>query len=346
MMSARFLTGVIIALLAMLTACATDRGTPFIANDAGRVWPDAPGPTRIEYVMEFSSLSDFSVSKSFWRSLVDLGVGRVEDRMVRPMAVAATRDNKIIYVADPDTGCVHRYDLSRGKYTCLQQRGGLPLQSPVGVAVADDGRVFIADSGSGQILLGKQGGRWLDPLDTQVVLEHPTGVYWDEESAQLYVVDTGGQSVKAISDRGLLASEFGGRGNLPGMVNYPTYVWIDPVGDVLLSDSLNFRVQRFRKSGQFVRTFGENGDHEADFARPKGVATDSRGHVYVVDALFHAVKIFDASGTHLLSFGGQGQATGQFWLPNGIYISSGDLIYVADTHNKRVQVFRYVGGDT
>jgi DNA-binding beta-propeller fold protein YncE len=44
--------------------------------------------------------------------------------------------------------------------------------------------------------------------------------------------------------------------------------------------------------------------------------------------------------------GGLGQDRGEFWLPAGIYISADDTIYVADAYNRRVQVFRYVGGAT
>ena len=40
--------------------------------------------------------------------------------MIRPMAVAATGDNDMVYVADPDAQCVHRYDLARARYECLR----------------------------------------------------------------------------------------------------------------------------------------------------------------------------------------------------------------------------------
>jgi sugar lactone lactonase YvrE len=33
-------------------------------------------------------------------------------------------------------------------------------------------------------------------------------------------------------------------------------------------------------------------------------------------------------------------------LPTGIFISENDTIYVADSYNRRVQVFRYIGGPT
>jgi len=69
----------------------------------------------------------------------------------------------------------------------------------------------------------------------------------------------------------------------------------------------------------------------------------SNGHIYVVDALFHLFQLFNEKGNFLLHVGGQGQGEGEFWLPSGIFINDNDVIYVADSHNRRVQVFRYLG---
>ena len=52
--------------------------------------------------------------------------------------------------------------------------------------------------------------------------------------------------------------------------------------ELIVADSLNFRIQRFSASGDFLSSFGINGDRPGSFSRPKGVATDSHGHVYVV----------------------------------------------------------------
>ena len=58
------------------------------------------------------------------------------------------------------------------------------------------------------------------------------------------------------------------------------------------------------------------------------------------------MQVFGRDGEFLIAIGQQGGEPGQFWLPNGIFISGDNTIYVADSHNKRVQVFRYVGPET
>jgi sugar lactone lactonase YvrE len=73
------------------------------------------------------------------------------------------------------------------------------------------------------------------------------------------------------------------------------------------------------------------------------VAADSDGHLYVVDAVFDNVQVFDEAGRLLMNWGETGPAPGQFWLPNAIAINHANEIYVADSHNRRIQVFRYLG---
>lgn len=335
----------LLILVVALTACATGTAVdPF--GSGGRVWPESPNTARIEFVREFSSFADFGIRVSLWDRVVQAAAGKGSDRMIRPMAVAMTSDGSTIYVADPDARCVHRYEIVKGRYACLKSKGSVALASPVGLAMTDDGSLFVSDSESGVIFHVPAGRKWLEPVDLQVELKQPTGIFWDQELQQLFVIDTALQKVWSFSRAGEPVREFGKRGSSPGQVNFPTYLWVAGDGELLVTDSLNFRVQRFERDGTFLGAFGTVGDHAGDFARPKGIATDSHGHVYVVDALFHAMQVFNPDGVLLLTVGGQGQGQGEFWLPNGIFITDTNLIFVADTYNKRIQVFRYVGPET
>jgi DNA-binding beta-propeller fold protein YncE len=321
---------------------ATAPLSPF--DSESRVWPEPPDEKRITYVGEFHQSPDLGIKKSAWDRLMSFAVGSVDDVMIRPMAVAATDDNGIVYVADPDAQCVHRYDLARARYECLRLgKDKLPV-FPVGLDITDDGWLFVSDSQQGQLLQMAPGKKQLEPFYAGEMLDQPTGIVWDSASQQLYVTDTGNQSILVFDRDGDLKRTIGERGSGPGQFNFPTYLWVDSTSnEILVADSLNFRVQRFSADGDFLHTFGKDGDKPGDFSRPKGVATDSHGHVYVVDALMHLLQIFSPEGELLLSVGGQGQGEGQFWLPNGIFITRDNTIFVADSYNKRVQVFRYVG---
>jgi len=335
---------IIVRLLALpcaLAACATTPPSDPFDNE-GAIWPAPPETGRIAFVTEFSGSSDLGIRKSVWARLIGLAAGNSEDRMLRPMAIAATADGSVVFVADPDARCVHRYDIGRGRYDCMvpDDQSGI---TPIGLAITSEGQLFVSDSQNGRLLRASPGDDELSPFAADVRFERPTGMYWDSNSEQLFVTDTLGQVVVVVDTTGQLLMTLGERGSQAGQFNFPTYLCVDGDGELLVTDSLNFRIQRFDEQRNFVQMFGENGDQQGSFARPKGVAVDTSGHVYVVDSLLHTMQVFDRDGQLLLSVGVQGQAPGEFWLPNGIFVTDDDTIFVADSYNKRVQVFRYVG---
>jgi sugar lactone lactonase YvrE len=334
----------LLALPGLMFACATTPEQPPFSTE-GRVWPDPPAAPRIAFVQSFAEPEDLGIRPGFWGRMVSVVAGERNAAMVRPMDVVATPGGGMIYVADPDARCVHRFNLQRSRYDCLRLSRDESLGSPVGLALTPAGRLYVADSLLRGIYALDAGDKYLERIDTGNNLQQPTGVAWDEDERILFVTDTGTQSIKAFTAEGDYVLDFGERGTENGQVNFPTYLSLPGGGELLVTDSLNFRVQRFSTEGEFLDAFGKNGDRVGDFARPKGVAVDALGHVYVVDALFHGVQIFNHEGTLLLAFGEQGQGPGQFWLPNGIHVTSDNMIFVADSYNHRVQVLRYIGAE-
>lgn len=333
----------IFAACVLASGCAgTAPVTPFnsIPDPAtAQSWGD---PIRVVFVAEFSGAADLGVGTGFWSKLSQAIVGKRQDSLVRPMAVAADSERRVIYVADPGARCIHRFNLETRRYRCLTVSRHEMLASPVGLALGPHGRLYATDSLLATVYTAGPDDNMLQPLELDTPLLRPTGVSYHIQSGRLAVADTLAQSVLFFDDEGKLQTEVAGRGSSPGLLNFPTYLWADEDGEIVLTDSLNFRVQRFDSRGSFVHAFGEVGDAAGTFARPKGVATDTEGHVYVVDALFHAVQVFDKDGSLLLAIGQQGSGPGQFWLPNGIFITDDQLIFIADSYNRRIQVFRYL----
>jgi sugar lactone lactonase YvrE len=329
----------------LVGSCAVEEGAVRF-EQIGRVWPDSVDPARVAYVGEFSNADDLEIRESFWRSVISVVVGPVKDALVRPMDVAATPDAQIIFVADPDAGCVHRYDLGRRKYRCLSTGRGEATISAIGVTVTEDGHLFATDSMQGRIWQAGPKDTELTPFYTSEELVQPTGIHWRPDTQRLYVTDTTSHRVLEYDRAGNLKRTIGTRGADTAEFNYPTYLWIDAKQELLVADSLNFRIQRFDKDAGFLNAFGQDGDRPGDFSRPKGIATDKFGHVYVSDSLMHALQIYTPDGELLLSIGNQGQGEGEFWLPAGMFITPDNTIFVADSYNKRIQVFRYIGQES
>ena len=326
----------------LLAACAGNVAVDLF-DSPERIWPDSPETARFAYFGEFSTAADLGIKESFWSRVVSFATGPSREAMVQPMAVAATVDGQVIFVADPEANCIHRYDLSRNRYSRLTTGRDMPDASPIGLAVTDDGWLFATDSQQGLLYRMAPDDSQLDIFNTEPDLKQPTGIFWDSGTDRLFVTDTAQQTILVLDRLGNVKRTVSGRGADPGRFNFPTYLWVDPQNELLVTDSLNFRIQRFDSKGNFLHQFGQNGDEQGYFSRPKGIATDSYGHVYVVDALMHSVQIFSGQGELLLSIGRQGQGAGEFWLPNGIYITRDNKIFVADAHNKRIQMFQYVG---
>jgi len=289
-----------------------------------------------------SGPAELGIRPSFWERIGGIVAGRDPEVFVRPTGVAS-RD-EVLYVADPGAPALWILDARAGRSRRITDVGGQSLVSPVAVALAPGGQVFLADSALGRVFRLDGTGRPM-AIVTDPGLHRPAGLAYDAARDRLYVADSAEHRVFVFAGNGQLVAQIGQRGTDPGEFNFPTHLAATPDGSLLVTDALGYRVQRFAPDGGLLGQFGRHGDTAGDFASPKGVALDSEGHIYVVDALFDAIQIFDRSGQYLLGFGERGIRRGQFWLPGGLFIDPQDRIYVGDSYNKRVQVFQYLRGD-
>ena len=303
-------------------------------------WPPPPFESRIEWVKEIRDFNDCN-KNGFWHRISEIVFGEKQIRMIRPQALLVDQSQRL-FVVDTGAGLVHWLDMKTNKYRFFPDHDdGVILESPVGVAQDGSDYLYITDSKAGTVLrydLNKQSFQPFLPYK----LKRPTGIVFNPVFNLLYVAETGTHQIVALDLAGREKYRFGGRGDEVGLLNYPTHITVDGKGQLIVTDSLNARVQIFSADGHFLGSFGQPGDTSGTFAKPKGVGVDSEDHIYVADALFDAVQIFDNSGRLLLEFGKSGHQPGEFWLPSGLFIDNNDFIYVADTYNRRIQVFRYI----
>jgi len=142
--------------------------------------------------------------------------------------------------------------------------------------------------------------------------------------------------------QGNILGIIGKEGDADGEFNLPTELRLDGP-NLLVVDSMNFRVQAFDRSGKFQYAIGKAGDSPGAMFRPKAVSIDSEGDVYVVDAQWGMVQVFNRQGQLLYYFGTPGAHAGEFQLPTGLFIDHEDHVYVVDSFNRRIQVFQYAG---
>ncbi len=327
-----------------LRAGSTLAATPV----TGPVWPAAPDPPRLRWVR---SLPDPVQAErpSFLGRLLRLVTGEEDSAvaaargLARPTGICGRAG--VLFVADPGRRGIVRLDVATGRVEMHVPAGRERLVSPVGIAAAPDGGVWVADSGLADVrrldarfrrtaTLAVPGTQWI----------RPTGLAFDEARGRLYVADTGRHRIEVFRADGTHLTGWGRRGPARGELNFPTYLWVDRgTGDLLVCDAANFRIQRFSADGDFKTAFGAAGDRPGYLPRPRGVAMDPDGQVWVVDGALEGLQAFDAAGRFLLSAGTAGSEPGEFSLPGGVWIDPQGIVYVADTFNARIQVLRYLG---
>lgn len=338
----------------LLTGCGETRYLlRYDKPEKEMVWPQLPDKPRFRYVGQLLGEDNLeavvedgagaSIGR-FFKALVGLGDEQDKVRnLLRPQSGAVDAGGRVIvtdagrqnlFVFDEKLG---RMDIWRGATETLN------FVSPVGVAVAKNGDILVADSELRRVIrLDAQG----NPKTTFGFedLERPTGLAIDSKSGRVFVADTTEHNIKVFSDAGKLVQVIGQVGTKPGEFNAPTHISF--VGKKLyVTDTFNSRVQIFDSEGKFLRSIGSRGLYLGNLVRPKGVTADSEGNIYIIESFHDYLLVYDQDGRFLLPIGGTGTEPGQFYLPAGVWSDSRNRIFVADMYNGRVAIFQYLQGN-
>jgi len=163
----------------------------------------------------------------------------------------------------------------------------------------------------------------------------------------IYVADSRNNRIQHIATNGTVLQVWGTFGSIqqgnanPGTFNEPWGVAVGPDGSVYVSDTWNYRIQKFTSTGVFLGMWNTYGDPSSPsgFYGPRGIVVNPNGEVFVTDTGNKYVVIFDADGKYLGQFGGSGFDLGQFDEPVGLGFDSTGNLFIADTWNQRIQVF-------
>jgi len=178
------------------------------------------------------------------------------------------------------------------------------LSAPHGIAIAQDGSLFVADS-----------------LNHRIQHFSNEGILLSSWGSYANVLE----------------------GNAPGgTFNEPWGITIGSDGSVYVADTWNHRIQKFSADGKFITMWGTymQGIDQNGFYGPRGIALDQNNRVYVTDTGNKRVVVYDANGNYLTEFGGAGMDLGRLDEPVGIAVDLDGNVYVADTWNHRIQVFQ------
>jgi DNA-binding beta-propeller fold protein YncE len=139
---------------------------------------------------------------------------------------------------------------------------------------------------------------------------------------------------------GVYTTQWGTYGTADGEFTVPYDVVINSVGEVIVADTYNHRIQKFDTSGNFIAKWGSEGAADGQFEFPIGLALDASDNVWVADSNHHRIQKFDSSGMFLAKFGGiEGSGDGEFEYVEDVVVDPAGNFYVVDYYNGRIQKF-------
>ena len=223
------------------------------------------------------------------------------------------------------------------------------LNSPVAVAVADDGsRVAVSENGGVTIsILDSEGDRmksFMTNAKHENNITHP--------DCCLAVTPKGTLLFTSIDDNSLMEFSMTGQtrvgswGDGPLQFYGPSGIAINKTtGQVYVVNCGNSRVQVLNADLTFSHMFGSRGSGQGQFQYPHGITIDSQGSVlYVADSGNHRIQQFTPEGKHLSSFGTMGSVPGRLTFPLDIAVDDNDQLYICEgSPNCRVSVFTTTG---
>jgi sugar lactone lactonase YvrE len=254
------------------------------------------------------------------------------------------------------------------------------LNAPTGLIAEPDGSLLVADHHHGCIRrvsptgiitsvvgrCGNQGFSGDGGPATAARLDDPIGIAQDR-FGNLYIADEQNHRLRRVSPDGVITTVAGG-GSVPVesapdgtlgtevALSHPSYLAIDPAGDVYMSDfwaNVVIRVDRNDHISHVAGTgvLGFSGDGGAatsaqlDF--PTGLALTGGGALYIDDSFNNRIRkvcrdgvITTVAGTGTAGFSGDGGPAGDATLnaPSGIALGPGGRLYIADQANNVVRV--------
>ena len=214
------------------------------------------------------------------------------------------------------------------------------FDEPVGVAFNPEGDIIVADynndrlqvlSGEGKII--RVHDHYSRESGKQFGFICPTGIACDR-AGNMVVVEKARNRVVILSPAFTIIRAFGRHGKEQGQFRGPHGVFVDAHSRIIVTDTMNSRVQVFDHEGNFLFMFGSKGPGRLNYPC---YTIYHEGRFYVADTDNDSVKVFDTRGTFLRTCGDGLSA------PSGIAVYKDKYLLVCDYNNDCVKVMSFTG---
>ncbi|XP_076434864.1 E3 ubiquitin-protein ligase TRIM32-like isoform X1 [Babylonia areolata] len=207
--------------------------------------------------------------------------------MRRPSAVVVNEKDEIFV---KDDNCLYHFDAD-GKF--IKTMGKRMMNAPYGLGMTKEGDLVVVDAlySNGRMHVFQQDGAMdtfpYQPLRSQH--EDSKCRFLAVHGQEVLTSDLGRSCLYVTNQRGELSKVLGRRGKRCGELNEPAGVAVDSVGNWVVADSKNHRVQVFAENGYFMAMLSFTGEA---IRRPSGIHLTSDGLLYVINYLDSVIKVF------------------------------------------------------
>jgi DNA-binding beta-propeller fold protein YncE len=250
------------------------------ADGRGRVWLADPGSSAVHL---------FDLASGERKYIIRAG----EVSLVSPVGVVYNTASDQLYIAD---SVLNRVFLLTADGRLIGERfvpGG--FGRPAGLALDQDGRLYVADVTAGLIHVFAADGLFLrsigSPDNQDGRFRLPISVAVDA-TGLIYVNDSMNFRIVVLSPTGELKSILGEIGTGIGTFARPRGVAVDSHGHVYVADAAFDNVQIFDMAGQLLLFFGQPGKGAGEFCMPSGVYVDTADRIYLAESCNQRFQVF------------------------------------------------------
>jgi DNA-binding beta-propeller fold protein YncE len=244
-----------------------------------------------------------------------------------PFGIAAGEDG-MVYVSDGGDNNRILKIAPDGNVTTLAGGNEGLFNSPSGLAIDDDGNLYVADTGNNRIqkvtpegvvstIAGDGTAGYVDGPAAQARFNGPIGVGVDNDG-NVYVADTYNDRIRKISSDGQVATVAAGIA-----FDTPCGIVVTADGSLIVADTGNNQLHKLAPDGNVINTF--------ELSRPVGVAATHDNFVYVTELdRSRVLQIAPDGSTYTIAM--------QFNQPTGVAIKPNTSeLYVTDSGNYLVR---------
>ncbi|MES9970899.1 MAG: NHL repeat-containing protein [Candidatus Thiodiazotropha sp.] len=221
-----------------------------------------------------------------------------------------------------------------------ESAGGMIM--PTDIAIGNDQRVYIVDSGNNRIQVYADNGSYLFSFGSKgsgkQQLNSPVGIT-TTDNGRVLVADRGNKRIQIFN------SEGGFLKSIPTVVGKSTITPVDVATDqngeriLVTASGPHHRILLFNRRGEVTGVWGKPGNNQGEFRYPATIAVSNEHETYVVDVFNTRVQVLDQKGNFLVSVGSWGVSPGHLFRPKGVAIENDGQILVSDSYLGVVQLY-------